>query len=83
MTPDPENALIALAAATCRADAVVHAADPEIEPGPAGVLTCSLPAHHDGIVHYDPVDGVLWAAAQPGMSREQAAGIASRLAAGA
>ncbi len=60
MTADVENRLIAAAVATCRAEAVVRAADPCAEPvPPIGVLVCGLGNGHDGL-HRDPVDGVWW-----------------------
>ena len=73
MTPEAEAALIARAVATCRAEREVTS----IVAG--GTLVCGMAAHHDGIVHYDPVDGVLWIPAQPGMTRDQAGTVAARI----
>ena len=80
MTPEDEAALIARAVATCREhrDITGYGETGERDDdGPA--LVCSLSAHHDGIVHYDPVDGVLWIPAQPGMTRDQAGTVAARI----
>ena len=76
MTPDAETALIARAVANCHAEREVTYGYPDPD---CPVLGCSLAEGHDGIVHYDPVDGVFWIPAQPGMTRDQAETVARRI----
>lgn len=76
MTPEAEIIAYALAHPTCDAERGITA---DGTPGDGSTLVCSLPPGHDGPVHYDCTDGVLWVAAQQNMTREQAETLARRI----